>query len=135
MVAMMTSEHPTYTAVCERSGGWWAVSVPELRGVHTQARRLDQAETMVREVIALMLGVPEDSFAVVMEPRLSDGTDDAVGELRRRKSQADAAQKAAREAAVQAATALVGEGLTIRDAGRVLGVSYQRVAQLLGDRR
>ena len=134
MVARM-SEHPTYTAVCERSGSWWAVSVPELRGVHTQARRLDQAEIMVREAIALMLEVSEDSFTVVVEPRLSDGTDEAVDELRRRKGQADAAQKAAREAAVQAATALVDEGLTVRDAGRVLGVSYQRVAQLLGDRR
>lgn len=103
--------------------------------MHTQARRLDQAEIMVREAIALMLEVSEDSFTVVVEPRLSDGTDEAVDELRRRKGQADAAQKAAREAAVQAATALVDEGLTVRDAGRVLGVSYQRVAQLLGDRR
>lgn len=68
MVARM-SEHPTYTAVCERSGSWWAVSVPELRGVHTQARRLDQAETMAREAIALLLEFPEDSFTVVVEQR------------------------------------------------------------------
>lgn len=129
------SERPTYTAVCDRSGSWWAITVSELRGVHSQVRRLDQAEAMVREAIALFLEVPEDSFEVVVEPRLPGGSDKAVDELRRRKGQADVAQQAAREAAVEAAEALVGEGLTVRDAGRVLGVSYQRVAQLLGDRR
>jgi predicted RNase H-like HicB family nuclease len=129
------SEHPTYRAVCDRSGSWWAISVPELRGVRTQARRLDQAEAMVREAIALMLDVPEDSFDVVLAPHLPERTELAVDELRRRKGQADAAQRAASEAAVAAAEALVGAGLTVRDAGRVLGVSHQRVAQLLGDRK
>ncbi len=129
------SEHPTYGAVCDRSGSWWAISVPELRGVRTQARRLDQAEAMVREAIALMLDVPEDSFDVVLSPHLPERTELAVDELRRRKGQADAAQRAASEAAVAAAEALVGAGLTVRDAGRVLGVSHQRVAQLLGDRK
>src|SRR5690242_11280287 len=32
----------TYTVLARRSGGWWAISVPELKGVHSQARRLDQ---------------------------------------------------------------------------------------------
>jgi hypothetical protein len=82
-----------------------------------------------------MLDVPEDSFDVVLSPHLPERTELAVDELRRRKGQADAAQRAASEAAVAAAEALVGAGLTVRDAGRVLGVSHQRVAQLLGDRK
>jgi len=32
------------TALCERGGGWWAVRVPEIDGLYTQARRLDQVE-------------------------------------------------------------------------------------------
>lgn len=53
-----------YTAVCRRAGDWWAIAVPEINGVHTQARRLDQVEHMAREAIALMLDVAPDSFDV-----------------------------------------------------------------------
>jgi hypothetical protein len=31
---------PVYRAVTERDGSWWAIRVPELRGVYLQARRL-----------------------------------------------------------------------------------------------
>lgn len=125
------SDHKTYTARCVRSDGWWAISVAELPGVHTQARRLDQAEVMVREAIALMLDVPEDSFEVTLAPELPAGLAETLADVGRRKAEADAAQQAARHAALVAARALVAAGLTVRDAGRLLGVSYQRVAQLL----
>ena len=32
----------TYTVTTERSGSWWAFSVPEIPGAHGQARRLEQ---------------------------------------------------------------------------------------------
>lgn len=54
----------TYTAVCRRSGRWWAISVPELKGVHTQARRLDQAEAMAGEAVALMLDADPAAIGV-----------------------------------------------------------------------
>ena len=44
--------------------------VPELRGVHTQARRLEKADAMVRDAITLFLDVPSDSFDVRIEPVL-----------------------------------------------------------------
>ena len=47
----------TYSAVCRRSAKWWAISVPKVKGVHTQARRLDQAAAVAREAIALVLDV------------------------------------------------------------------------------
>jgi predicted RNase H-like HicB family nuclease len=39
---------PRYTAEVERSGRWWAIRVPELRGVHSQSRTLDGVEPLVR---------------------------------------------------------------------------------------
>lgn len=60
----------TYTAVAERSEGWWAVHVPEVAGARTQARRLEQIEPMAREVIALLLDTDEDSFALEVDVRL-----------------------------------------------------------------
>lgn len=132
MVAV--SDRKAYTARCARSGGWWAISVPEVRGVHTQARRLEQAEAMVREAIALVLDVAEDSFDVALAPELPPELEQAIAAMGRSKQEAAAAQKAAAEAAAATARALVGAGLTVRDAGRVLGISYQRVAQLVGRR-
>lgn len=58
----------SYTAICRRSGSWWAVSVPDLKGVHTQARRLNQAAAMTREAIALMLDVDPASIEVTVRP-------------------------------------------------------------------
>jgi predicted RNase H-like HicB family nuclease len=46
------------------------MSVPEIKGLHSQARRLDQVEDMARDAIALMLDVPAESFAVEVRPEL-----------------------------------------------------------------
>lgn len=40
-----------------RSGEWWAITVPSLRGVFSQARHLDEVPAAAREAIALMLDV------------------------------------------------------------------------------
>ena len=48
-----------------RSDEWWAVQVPELPGVFTQARRLEQVPEMVRDAVALMADVAVDSVEVV----------------------------------------------------------------------
>jgi len=42
-----------YTARCQRSGDWWAISVPELKGVNTQARRLEKKVGSLDEVCCL----------------------------------------------------------------------------------
>ena len=43
-----------------RSGNWWSITVPELPGVFSQVKRLDQVEAMAREAIAMMLEVDTD---------------------------------------------------------------------------
>lgn len=55
------------TANATRSDGWWAVDVPEIEGLFTQARRLDQVPAMVQDAAALLTGRPETDFEVVVE--------------------------------------------------------------------
>ncbi len=69
MVAKVT----VYSVNIERAGSWWAISVPELPGVFSQARKRDNVEKMARDVIALYLDVPQDSFDItVHEATASD---------------------------------------------------------------
>jgi len=122
----------TYTARCQRSGDWWAISVPELRGVHMQARRLEKAEAMVRDAIALFLDVSSDSFDVRIEPVLPRDLQGKVGRARKVRGEAEVLQREASIASAEVAADLVHTAhLTVRDAGRVLGLSHQRITQLL----
>jgi predicted RNase H-like HicB family nuclease len=123
---------PRYRAIAVRSGRWWALAVPELEGVFTQVRRLDQAEPTIREAVGLMLEVPDDSFDVVIEPQL-----ESMGELRvaiedalRARHTADEAQEASSAAMRRAVRELRSSGYTARDAGILLGVSNQRISQI-----
>lgn len=136
----MVEKVKTYTARCQHSGDWWAISVPELKGVNTQARRLEKAEAMARDAIALFLDVPTDSFAVRVEPILPRELQKKVGRARKVRGEAEVLQaEAASVSAAVAADLVQGAHLTVRDAGRVLGLSHQRIAQLLkapsGDKR
>jgi predicted RNase H-like HicB family nuclease len=122
----------TYTARCRRAGDWWAISVPELPGVHTQARRLQGVEAMAKDAIALFLDVDPDSFGVRLEPVLPRDLQKRVGRARKVRSEAELLQREAAKVSAEVASDLVrGAHLTVRDAGRVLGISHQRVAQLL----
>ena len=75
---MATVSKRTYTAVCRRVGDWWAVDVPGIRGLHTQARRLDQVEAMTRDAIALLKSVAPSSFDVQVEPLLEGDVEQTV---------------------------------------------------------
>ncbi len=120
-----------YTARCTRVGEWWATSVPELRGVHTQARRLDQVEDMARDAIALMLEVPADSFDIEVMPEVPD----EVSTAPRARDELREAEQAANTATERAARWLIEHGYTVRDAGRLLGLSPQRVSQITGSQQ
>lgn len=121
----------TYTVRAERSGNWWALEVPDLPGVFSQARRLDQAQTMAQDAIAAMLDVATDSFDVEVVTVLDEETRAALDDLAQAREELSRAQRRTAGATQQAVKVLTHrDRLTVRDAGRVLGLSYQRVAQV-----
>lgn len=120
-----------YTARAERSGSWWAISVPEVKGAHTQARRLDQVEEMARDAIAGILDVPMRSFNVEVEVQMPAAVDRAVHDAIEQRRVAEEAGRSASNALRRAADLLVAKGLTVRDAGHVLHVSHQRIGQVV----
>src|SRR5260370_18801294 len=121
----------TYVARWGRSRDWWAVSVPGVRGVYSQAKRLDQVEPLVREALSMVLDVPEDSFDIRIEPVLSAELEKEVQRARQLRADAGNLQRAAGLATVRAATDLVKRGwLTILDVGQILVPGYHGVDHL-----
>lgn len=115
-----------YTVTCQRSGGWWAISAPKIKGLHSQARRLDQVEAMARDAISLLLDVPADSFTLDVRPELPD---EAVEALRARE-EAEQAERRAAAATRWAIEQLRAAGFSVRDTGSLLHLSPQRVSQI-----
>ncbi|MEU0603936.1 type II toxin-antitoxin system HicB family antitoxin [Streptomyces sp. NPDC006393] len=122
----------TYRVVARRTGDWWALEVPDLPGVFSQAKRLEQADEAVREAIAVMLDVEPDTFNVSVEPELSEEERAILQEAAAvRKARAEAEER--ERLVMKRAASTLTRHLSQRDAGRILGLSFQRVSQLLKD--
>lgn len=119
-----------YTVNVRRGETYWLVHVPEVDRT-TQARSLREVEPMARDLIAVMddLDPAAVQLEVVVEvPEVASEHWQRSAELHAQA--ADLRARAAAEAGA-AARALRGLGLTVRDIGGVLDVSYQRADQLL----
>jgi predicted RNase H-like HicB family nuclease len=126
----------TYAVTTERTGGWWAFSIPEIKGAHGQAKRLEQVKGEARDLVSMMLDVPEDSFelevAVKLDPRMEHILDEAKSAREQLESSQRIAQEKLRAAAEQFKDVA---GLSLRDIGSLLDVSFQRISQILRDKR
>ncbi|MCL2782673.1 MAG: hypothetical protein FWD80_01660 [Propionibacteriaceae bacterium] len=122
----MTIYHVTAT----RDGKWWTLQCHEFPGALSQVTRLDQAAGMIREAIAFVAQVPADSFDIEVIPVLPEAF------LREQKAMVEARDQSrmlnskAAQYARSAVKVLVDAGLPVRDVGTIMGVSYQRAAQL-----
>lgn len=121
-----------YIVEAERDGRWWIViGTGPLKGVFTQAKTLDELEgRMLPDAIALLMDVPKDSFEVEVRVKLPHVLGDQIREMQEARAQAEVAQRDATQALAAVVPQVLAQGLTLRDAARVLGVSHQRVAQL-----
>lgn len=122
----------TYEVTVSREDRWWMVAVPELGGV-TQARRLDEVEQMAREFIAVSTDVPLSKVAVEVAGIDADGQNlleakTLVDALRRRAKDLEALVA---ELTREVASALTDASVPVRDVSSILGVSHQRVSQLV----
>ncbi|HVA60069.1 MAG TPA: hypothetical protein VNG13_05975 [Mycobacteriales bacterium] len=117
-----------------RATAWahgWELNIPGV-GV-TQSRNLREAEAMVRDYINLDLGEAEAITCRVSIVPVVAGREIDVAKIKTLQAQAQAAQERAAVAAREVATLLRKAGATGVDIARVLGVSAQRVSQLLKD--
>jgi predicted RNase H-like HicB family nuclease len=129
MVAMTKAR--SYVAVYERDSesDAWLVHVKTIPACHTYGRTLRQAEARIREALALWLDRDPDGLQITPEwpPELVEVATNVAGARR----EAAQSARAAGTTTTNAAKKLDRMGLSRRDTADVLGISHQRVQQLL----
>jgi predicted XRE-type DNA-binding protein len=118
-----------YNVHAKRWERGWELHIPDV-GV-TQSHGLWDAEAMARDYIEMRTEADPASFEVCVVPQIGGGLDEAAVKAREAVHQAEEAQRAAATQSRSVARRLSQQGLSGRDISKVLGVSPQRVSQLL----
>lgn len=119
----------TVTAVYTRDDRDWLVALEEEPRCHSWGRTISEARRHIKEAASLWFDEVEIVDRVVPPRSIAE----AVTRAFEARNQAASANDRFRLAWEEAACALVQTaGLSFRDAGAILGVSHQRIAQLVG---
>jgi len=124
----------TYEVELERDeSGTWLARVPAVPGCHTYGRSLRQARNRIREALPLWV---DDAGAsgLSFRYRLASEARSELQKVRIARERAAAVQRQARFVTSRAVHRLAEEmGLSVRDIAELLGLSHQRVQQLLAE--
>jgi predicted RNase H-like HicB family nuclease len=120
-----------YVAVYERDAGSdaWLVQIKGLAGCQTYGRSLHEAAKRIREALALWLD--RDPAELMITDELPKDLEAMSRQVARSRADAEKAGTRAQEATTAAVRRLTEMGLSRRDAAELLGISHQRVQQLL----
>jgi predicted RNase H-like HicB family nuclease len=112
--------------------GWWQAAVPDVQGCHTQGRTIEEARRRIRQALELFIDNAKN-VTLTDDVRMPKRVADVVKRYRAARQRAEREQQQASATARRAVKALAGGRLHLsrRDAGEVLGISAQRVQQLL----
>ncbi|CAM4049958.1 hypothetical protein [Corynebacterium belfantii] len=116
-----------YTAHVTPDGKGWMVTVPEIDRV-TYAPHARDVEDMSLDLIAIMVG--ESISPEELEIQWPEDIQSTITAFHEAKRSADLAQQQARRTMSTKVRELQSSGHSYRDIAALLGISYQRAAQL-----
>jgi len=120
-----------YTARATRDEGWWTVTVDEIDGLFTQTRRLEQIPGMVKDALELFPELddsPQEADVTVVP---QDRWAQVCANVARTRTTATQARSEATRAMTEAAQDRADSGLSCRDIGTLLNISFQRAQKLV----
>jgi DNA-directed RNA polymerase specialized sigma subunit len=117
-------------AECERKANAWRVRVPELDNLLISTKRLDQATEQIKDLVQESQGVDRCDVIVKVETTLPGIMCD-LEQAQQKMRDAQRIQEEASREIRDVVSRLREEGLSMRDIAVLLGISAQRVAQLV----
>jgi hypothetical protein len=121
----------TYEVRAIRSGRLWALEAADVPRARSQTRRLDQAEPMIREALAMVLDVDPDSFDVAIHPVLEPELEELVHNVVKARDNAAVARTYASDILRELVETAARDGYTVRDIAEITGISHQYAAKLI----
>jgi hypothetical protein len=129
-----------YQVRVSRQDDWWLARVLAASdgadsaplNALTQARSLARIEPMARDLIATIIDADERTFDVELEYLLPDDASELVCQAHGARAWLDEAQDLWQERSTIAVRQLADRGYSLRETATLLGLSYQRVDQILG---
>lgn len=121
----------TYVAVYQRDDvdDAWNVHIKGLDGCQTYGRSLRQAQARIREALAAWLD--QEPVGLTIRDQLPAKFAAVAEGVSRARTEAERARSKAQQETLQAVQQLTQLGLSRRDAAELLGLSHQRIQQLL----
>jgi predicted RNase H-like HicB family nuclease len=130
------TQRRTYTIEYEHDAdGWWVASARGVKGCHTQGRTIEQARERVREALVLVVGDSARNARLYDNVKLPLATRHLLKQHETARARAEAEAERAAQATRAAVEKLTDMGLSTRDAGELLGLSRQRVNQILHSKK
>jgi hypothetical protein len=122
----------TYTATCHRDSGSWSIRIAQLDRT-TRAARLSDVDVAARRLIAAATGEDADHVRVVVDLQVPEGLSRLLDAAAAAREQSDLVSVEAVTLRRRLARQLTSHGYAVRDVASLLGVSYWRAQQLVGD--
>jgi predicted RNase H-like HicB family nuclease len=129
-----TMKHFTVKYERDVESGWWVAQVKEAPSAITQGRTIPEARRRIREALSLVLNDSHiaETANLVDEVRLPADAMRALSRVRAARHRMEIESKRAQTSTKVAVRKLSGRlGLSVRDTGELVGISYQRVHQLM----
>ncbi len=118
----------TYHIITGREKKWWWIEIEDVPGGFSQARQFRNVEPMAREVISLLLEVPEDSFDVEITVKGTEA--DVLRAVTESEAALNDALAALRTRKKEAVHKLREMDIPVRDVAELLRISTGQVNEL-----
>ncbi|MDX2108140.1 MAG: type II toxin-antitoxin system HicB family antitoxin [Candidatus Melainabacteria bacterium] len=121
-----------YTVKYERDiDGWWIASVKGVSGCHTQGKTIEQSRKRIREALELFVENAKTA-ELIDEISMPPKAKSLVKNVHSKRDLVENESIKLQRTTIDAVWVLTQEiGVSMRDAGTILGLSHQRVHQLV----
>jgi hypothetical protein len=126
----MVAELKTYHAEVTRDGKFWLIRIPEIDR-STQALRYKDVPIMANDLVEIVTGLSTDDYDLHIHVHLPTEVQDHLARAEVLREEAKRKNSEAAKESRAAVRQLLAQGLSQREAGELLGMSFQRINQLV----